>query len=250
MPGVKIDLSNIKSTTRFSELHEDIQKEIVRIDDLIQQQISYKEQITAAMSGHSQTMSYIPNDVSYLQDRLNLVETVLDNDASDIQRIKETITQDAKDARLSFTAIENLKLPSQFHHHPGMGGFSLPSKSTQQSSADGEDDDGSTDLTSYFNTKHKVIEQTLQQHNKHLSEIESHLKTVEVGTMRKVTRLMEERERGQMDGDEGRTSKTQEDLRELGEALRAVETMILSLAGKVGEAREGVIEVTLGAVGR
>lgn len=39
VPGVRIDLTNLRGTTRFNDLHEDLQKEISKLDDIIQGQI-------------------------------------------------------------------------------------------------------------------------------------------------------------------------------------------------------------------
>ena len=111
VPGVKMDLSNIRGNTRFSDLHEDLQKEIQAIDDFIQKQISFKESIDQALPRAEESIKTIPTDVTFLTGRADTVELALDNDAQAIKGLKELVHEDAEDAKLSFRAIENLKLP-------------------------------------------------------------------------------------------------------------------------------------------
>lgn len=258
VPGVTIDLSNIKPTTKFSDLHKDVQDAICKIDDLIQQQIAYKEQVAAILPAHAQTMLTIDPDVKFVTERLSLVEMTLDNDASDVNRVKQDLKQDADEARLSFRAIENLKLPSQFHYSTiggGLSGFpsstARPAKNLSEDQG-GEDAYGAVDLTSYFDTKTNALGEAVGQHKRHITEVEQHLGTVEMSTQQRIIQLGEAMDRGQMDGGTGAGSRgnVKSQIRELGDTLRAIETAILGLAGRVGEAREAVIDVSLGQAGQ
>ncbi|KAF2753037.1 hypothetical protein EJ05DRAFT_480752 [Pseudovirgaria hyperparasitica] len=240
VPGVTIDLSNLRPSTRFSDLHESLKNEIVQMENFIQQQLQYHTQISVFLPSMQEKIASVAPDVEYLSSRLNAVETALDNDANDIHNVKLSVKRDAEEARLSFMAIEQLKLPSQFHY-PGNSGFgtSLP-----RSSLADQDISSAVDMASYFESKQAGLSEAITQHQAHLEEIESHLHTVEASTMQKARELTELRDRGA--SGMGQTPAKHDGLKDLGMTFQAFEAAILNLATKVGETREGLINVILG----
>lgn len=238
VPGVTIDLSNLKSSTRFSDLNDALKNNIIQMENYIQQQFQYCTQISAMMPGHGESIASVAPDVQYLTDRLDAVETALDNDANDIQNVKASIKRDADEAKLSFMAIEQLKLPTQFHTYGSSTlGVSLPQ------SALGDADASSVDMASYFNSKQGALSEAIAQHERHIQEIESHLHIIEASTNQKARELAELRDRG-ASGSEQAPARN-DALRDLGMTFQAFEAAILNLATKVGETREGLINVTL-----
>lgn len=240
-PGVKIDVSNVRGTTRFNDLHEELQKQIEQIDTFIQQQISFKEQCNALMPAHDQNLSSIPNDVEYVKSKADTVELALDNDSQAINTMKGVVQKDAANARLSFKAIENLKLPQQFHYNGMWHGHSstmTPSRGGPGSSQ-GASADEPLDLVSYFSNCATDMTQLLDIYQKNITEIEAHLRTVEASTIAQSQQLMFRR------GRDGGVRSSEDQVRELAAVLQEFERGILSVAGKVGSVREDVQEILL-----
>src|ERR1700691_216485 len=91
VPGVKIDLSNIKPTTRYFELHDDLQREIDRVDNFIQQQIQFFAQCGAFMPEHGNQLKTIPQDVDFVHKRYDATTVGLQGDASDIAAVQKSV---------------------------------------------------------------------------------------------------------------------------------------------------------------
>ncbi|KAL2255344.1 hypothetical protein VTK26DRAFT_3549 [Humicola hyalothermophila] len=115
VPGVRIDLSNIKSTTRFNDLQETLQKEIAMIDEAIQKCIRDKEAVDAFLPAHAEQLAAIPTDVSFVTRKSEGAHNALKSDVLAIDQLRELVKADADNARLSFRAIDNQKLPMQYH---------------------------------------------------------------------------------------------------------------------------------------
>lgn len=155
--------------------------------------------------------------------------------------VKEEVKVDQNDARRCFNAIENLKLPNQFHY-TGLAGAAAVAAGVRDSNDSGDVDDlgvRTSDLISYFQNKTKELDGRLSKYQGQLSEIEAHLTTVEASAVEQIEKLVLRRGGGN-DGKEG--------LRELVAALRGFEEAVLRVASRVGEVRENVVEVTLGGV--
>ncbi|KAL9062206.1 MAG: hypothetical protein Q9157_009127, partial [Trypethelium eluteriae] len=119
VPGVTIDLTQIRGTTRFNDLHTDVQSTIEKIDTFIAQQISHAEQCAQLLPSHADSLSYIAPDVGFVAARLETAEAGIDNDTRAIRDLREVVERDGEDAKRAFRALENLKLPERFHY-PGM----------------------------------------------------------------------------------------------------------------------------------
>lgn len=251
MPGVKIDISNVRGTTRFNDLHEDLQKQIEQIDTFIQTQIQYKEQCDALMPSHAASLGTIPDDVAFVQNKLETTELALDNDSRAIEAMKDVVRRDADNARLSFRAIENLKLPQQFHYS-GMwqtGASSSPGRGADGGSAGGGDNGagGPVDLVAYVSETAESFAKTLEKYQRNVAEIEAHLRTLEASVVQQGQQMMFSR------GRDGAGRSREEQVGELGRVLRDFENGILQVAKHVGQAREEVVVVVesgLGGIGR
>jgi nucleoporin p58/p45 len=234
VPGVKIDLSNIKPTTRFFELHENLQRQIEMVENFIQQQIAFFAQCEAFMPSHAMQLKTIPGDVDFVQNKYDTVLLALDRDASDISAVKRAVESDISDARRAFAAAETLKLPAQFQYSIGYGGTSHDQSSTNDSESGAF---GKTDLAPYFKERTADLEKRLGTYGSQLGEVESHLHTVDGSAVEQAHKLLR-RQAGE--------DPSKERVQELGNAMRIFEDAVLRVASKVGEAREGVIECTMG----
>lgn len=233
VPGVRIDVSQIRGTTRFTDLHDDLQKDLCLIDDFIHKQMSYREQIDAVMPRTQEAVSSVAPDVELLNGKADTVDLALENDVESIRVLRDLVKHDVDDAKISFKSIENLKLPSQFHYQSGWQPAST--------AATLEDDDasGPVDIMQFFSQKTAALETQLQTYLQQLAEIEGHLRTVEGNTIAQ-TEALASRRNG--NGDESVQGK----IRNLAHTMGLFEEAIRNVASKVGGAREEVIELSTG----
>lgn len=238
--GIQIKtIDSIKGTTRFSDLHPDLQAIIKELDDRFQHHISNAGKIREILPGHGDQVATLGPDVAYIEQFLATVELSLDNDSSSVSHLKELSTKDIADAGLTLRAIENVKLPERFWYgnHP----TNLTASTTRPApttSADGEDDPTKPiDLISYFSKRTDDLGSTLDLYQRQIREIEAHLRTMEAGTVEKAQQLT------------GSRNGIRDQRRELVEALKAIEGAILDSAKKVGQTRDLVTQQTLGSVG-
>lgn len=234
-PGVKIDLSNIRPTTRFSDLHDDIKSQIEMIDNFIRQQESYASQCEAMLPSHSSNVATIPADVALIESKAETVELGLENDGRNISAAKETLKTDVKDLTRCMRIIENQSLPSRFHYGPG--GLSSAAGGSAGAVA-GLDDDYDVDLLGYFSTQAAAMESARGGFEQNLAEIEAHLAVVERRTQSLIGEVGRDRASGPRSGDDT--------VRELADTLRGFEGGILDAARRVGGCREGLEDLMMG----
>ena len=240
VPGVRVDLSGLRPTTRFNDLYEDVQKIIEAVDNFVLTQMHLAEQCEQATPKIESAFSYIPNDVDYCSRKLDTMQQALENDAEAIDSTKKLVKKDAADARLSFMAIQNLRMPQQFHHS---GLWSVPATSQTVGPTLPEEDSeegGSSDLVSYFTKQTENMSNAMESYKRNVTEVEAYLKGVEASTMHQMQRMQFTR------GRDGGERSADDQVRELAAVLREFENGILGVAGKVGGVREKVQETMLG----
>jgi len=224
VPGVKINVENLRPTTRFNDLHEDLQKMIEGIDNTIQAHMQQKHQCDAIMPKHEEQLKAIPQDVDYCTRKGNDVDIALADDAEGIFQVKKLVQLDTESAKLSFHAIENLKLPPQYQQlGPWSGASSTSAANTALSSQ----------LPNFFLKEADEMLGTLEVYTKNMTEIEAHLRDVEA---RAVHQFMQSQSRAQNDDQN-------EPIRELAATFRDFEHGILNVAGKVVGLREEVDQI-------
>jgi len=234
VPGVRIDVANIRGTTRFNDLHEELQKKIEFLDNIIQTQIQLKNDCYAIMPQHEAQLSYIPNDVEFCRRKLIGLDSAVTSDVEAIAHIQKLVKTDAEHAKLSFRAVDNLKLPPQYH----VTGV-WPAKSTNgdggsQANGAGE----AQDIVGFFSSSADELATTLTKYQKNIGEIELHLRNVEANSAQQVNSLVARRN--------GASGADEDAVRELAEAFTDFEQGILHVAGKVGGLREGIQSLQLG----
>lgn len=236
VPGVRIDTANIRSTTRFNDLHEDLQREIINIDKIIQAQIQLKHDCDAIMPSHHGQLSNIPHDVDFCQRKIAGVEDSIETDAESISHIRNLVKTDAENAKLSFRAVDNLKLPPQYHTS---GIWSAKSANTDARSQ-GSSEEGTQDLVGFFSAAADELAATLSRYQNNITEIEQHLRGVEANSAQQINALIARRNGGY--------GAQENPAQELAGALSEFEQSILGVAVEVGAAREGVQSLQLGLV--
>ncbi|KAK5634047.1 hypothetical protein RRF57_009761 [Xylaria bambusicola] len=230
IPGVRIDLTNIKGTTRFNDLQEDIQKVIEQADNFIAEQVRRKEEVDSFMSGHREMLETIPDDVTFVSRKYDGARNALEAAAQSIEVARILVNQDADNARLSFRAIDNLKLPQQYH----TSGFWSP---RQQASGNANAETDGQDLVGFFSKAADEMGEQVKKYEGNLTEIESHMHGVHDTLVEQLQRMMATKNGG--------ASGTDARIQELVAVLRDFEQGILRVAGDVGSAREGMTRLQL-----
>ena len=233
IPGVRIDVSNLRPTTRFNDLYEGLQKEIEYLDSFIISQIDLHAECEGAMPRIADALQYIPNDVAFCETKLDATQRALETDAVAIDAVKSLVRADAEAARISFKAIHHLRMPAQFHHSSlwNTPGASAPTSLNADAK---EEAAASADLVSYFSQRADDMGRKLDTFRKNIGEVEAYLSGLETSSMSQLqsARFSHSRDGGARSADE--------QVRELGAVLREFEGGILTVAGKVGAAREAV----------
>ncbi len=234
-----MSLNELRPTTRFNDLHEELQKIVEGVDSFVQGQIRFQEQCELASKTIDDACASIPNDVEYCSMTLDTMHQALENDANTIEHAKALTKTDAANAKLSMKAVQGLKMPVQFHH----SGLWNPSAVSQAlgPSFPNEDVDGSasTDLVSYFSKQAEYMSKTLADYKNRITEVETYLKGIEASSVQQMQQMMFIKNR------DGGARSAEDQVRELAAVLREFESGILGVASKVGGAREKVLEVML-----
>jgi nucleoporin p58/p45 len=273
----KIDLEHLRPTTKWDQLTDELQREILNLDTAILNEINKCHEVSDLLPAIAGSGSNIPNDVAYVTQRLEEVETGLENDAEDIQALKEqTVKKDANEAKICFRAVDRLKMPAQYQasvagpansitagvygghglsgwwNHPqtlrrsirGAGGAG----GSRLLQLPGDDDDGILDggpssLLDLFERRTDEMKQSLAENKALLSEIEEFVGSVEGKIAAKQREVM---------GREGRLNGVQGEEDQVG-LLRYVfgefERSLYEVADKVGGTRDGVQELVIGDLG-
>lgn len=241
VPGVRIlDVNQLRSTTRFNDLHEDLQKVIENVDNFISGQIRCQEECAQHTEDINQKCHQIPPDVEYCTKALDTTQQALENNAESIAFAKGLVKVDVADAKLSFQTIQNLKMPQQFQQS-GMwnttgisqsGGSSFPEEDLEVGA--------SRTLVEYFSKQADVMSKTLDAYKRSIGQVEAYLKDVESNAMQQMQQMMFDR------GQDGVEKSAEEQVRQLAAVLRDFEHGITGVASRVGVTRDKIQEVVLG----
>ena len=232
IPAVTVDVSNLLPTTRFNDLHPDLQTAIANTQSYIDAQLSLCSQIDAFAPGHNEQVTRVPKDVSYLEDRVKTTTTALENDAAEIDTAHKRLRQDKHDAELSFAAVQALHLPAGYNAASAFSSSSSVSRGAQSSKT----------LLEFFDQRLAMMSATLKNYTSNMTEIEQHLRGVEARMMAEMQKLLMEKGRKGADS----SGVVEEQIRVLAGVLGDFEAGIMGVAGKVGAAREEVQRLELG----
>ncbi|KAK2861221.1 hypothetical protein FQN49_004421 [Arthroderma sp. PD_2] len=263
--GVKIDVSNLVPTTKFESCSDELKKEIEAIDTFILNQVRMCNEVSDLLPTISAQGAMIPNDVDFVQGKLDTLQEALENDANGIEHARNLAKQDATEAKLAFRTLDTLLLPLQYQPSPGErwwpagqqgqsiskhplrsrhgGTLALPEGLEVDPNGTSQNEPGN--LVDYFSQRTDDMGSVLEEYRKNLKDIEDHLYNVEDSLQRKIHGLVSSRGR-----DGGSTTSAQSSrVRELAATLGDVETAILGVAARVGGAKEEVQELVLGPLG-
>ncbi|KAL4961766.1 nucleoporin FG repeat-containing protein [Aspergillus stella-maris] len=261
IPGVKVDISNLLPTTKFESCADEVKAELERFDTFILNQINMCNEVANLVPSVAAQGTTIPNDVEYVQGKLETMQHALENDASDIDQLRGLVSRDAAEAQVAFRAIDTLKLPLQYQSTGGSGWWSAqdqkvdsqPLRSTRKNTLalpDNVEGDSSSNsingvpvnLVDYFSQRSDEMGVVLERYTRNLKEIEDHLHGVESTLERQIHDFTTSRSR---DGNGNGATKSV--LNDLAAVLSDVEAGIIGVAGRLGSVTEQAQEVVLGA---
>lgn len=239
-PGVRISVNELRPTTRFNDLHEELQKAIEYVDSFILNKIQWKDACESEGEAIDTMCLQLPPDVEYCTKQLDTMQQALENDAEAIAFAKDIVKTDAADAKLSFKVIQNLRLPPQFHQTSLWSTAMAPQQPRVGISDEGPDGGASRNLVEYFSKQTDTMSKSLEDYKQHIAEVEDYLHSMESTIMSQMYRI--NFTRGQI----GSSRSAEDQVRELAAVLRAFENGILGVAAKVGGTRESIQDVMLG----
>ncbi len=226
VPAVRIDPSNIKGTTRYNDLNEQIQKEIENQDKMMLDVMKASSDCGAMLPAHGAELEVVPDQFEFLQRKMIGVQANIDSDIQMCAQLNKQVHVDAENAKLSFEAIHSLKLPQQFQQ-----GMWNAAKQTSPSTRKPGEPAG--DIVNLFDQTAEEMSQTYKNQMAKLTEIENHLYSLERSLMRAGTTM-------------GGGSQEENDVQLVGEALRDFENGMIQVANQVARAREDVRKIESG----
>ncbi|KAL2849539.1 hypothetical protein BJY01DRAFT_142051 [Aspergillus pseudoustus] len=263
IPGVKVDITNLLPTTKYESCADEIKTELERFDTFVLSQIKMCNEVASMVPSVAAQGSTIPNDVEYVKGKLETMQHALENDASDIEQLRNLVSRDAAEAQVAFRAIDTLKLPLQYQSNGGSGWWSAPDqkvsdlqslRSTRKNTlalpddVEGDTSTASTingvpvNLVDYFSQRSDEMGVVLERYTRNLKEIEDHLHGVESTLERQIHDFTTSRSR-----DSAGAGAPKSVLNDLAAVLSDVETGILGVASRLGTVTEQAQEAVLGA---
>jgi nucleoporin p58/p45 len=257
IPGVKVDVSNLLPTTKFESCADEIRSQIEAIDKHILNQMKMCHEVGDLLPTIEQQGATIPNDVEFVQGKLETIQHALENDASGIDGLRSLVTRDVAEAQVAFRAIDTLKLPLQYQSSGG-GWWSvqdqqIPERSMRSSRKntlalpDGVEGDASTDvngvpvnLVDYFSHRSKEMKEVLTRYTGNLKEIEDHLHGVEATLNRQISDFVTSKSR------EGPVGTPRSTISDLSGVLSDVEDGIIGVATRLSNVSEQVQDLSIG----
>ena len=240
VPGVRISVNELRPTTRFNDLHEELQKAIEFVDSFILNKMQWKDACESEGGEVGDMCRQLPPDVEHCSKQLDTMQQALENDAESIAFAKGLVKADAADAKLSFKVIQNLRLPQQFHQTSLWSTAMAPQNSRTGLAEDDLEEGASRNIVEFFSKQTDTMSKTLDSYKRNIAEVEDYLKGVESNAMQQMHQMMFTQ------GQDSSGKSAEDQARELAAVLRAFENGILGVAAKVGGAREIVQEVMLG----
>ncbi|KAM0326652.1 hypothetical protein ACHAQA_006521 [Verticillium albo-atrum] len=183
IPGVRIDLANVKGTTKFNDLTPELQREIETCDNIIQQYMSQAGQIKSFMTAHEGDLARLTHDVEWLTRKFDGVKTTLEDDVKMTAQLKELVKSDADIAKAAFGGAEQLKLPAHYHT------TWLTANKPAAKSKDKEEEPALEDCITLFSNEADRLNQMHQFQVQKVKEMEQHMPGVENGLYERMRAL-------------------------------------------------------------
>ncbi|EXJ92333.1 hypothetical protein A1O3_00883 [Capronia epimyces CBS 606.96] len=271
----QIDITHLRSTTKFDQLTPDLQKEIENVDTMILNQIKLASEVSDLLPTVTSAGGTLPNSVEFVSQKLEEVEVGLGNDAEAIVAVRDgDLKKGELEAKCVFRAIDRLKMPRQYqvisHTQPenlagsgiyggaGLSGWwnnpqslkgsvratSAQGHTIQLPGEDTEEVQGPKSLTELFNTRASEMEETIEGNRQLLGEIEDFVQGLEGKVIVKERELNERLSYG--DRSASGMSEKDHQIQLLRYVFGEVQRSLYDVADKVGATRDEFAQLTFG----
>ncbi|WDK21090.1 nucleoporin NUP49/NSP49 [Colletotrichum graminicola] len=186
VPGVRVDVSNIKGTTRFNDLEQSIQTEMENCDMMIQRFMAHASEIRGFMAAHGGDLEQLTTDVNWLQRKYEGVKTTLDEDIVTMAHLKDLVKSDADIAKMAFAGADQLKLPAHYHQ------TWLTRGGSGNNTTNGSQDRNVEDVLTLFSNEADRLKELHQFQVQKIKEMEQHMPGVEHGLYERVRALRDQ----------------------------------------------------------
>jgi hypothetical protein len=249
-------------------LTRELQAEIEKLDNAIQAQIQFANEVPVALAKVNEIGQTIPSAIDLVSGKLDEVEAGLENDAEAIVTLRDGEAKKGEgEAKCVFRAVDRLKVPRQYqvghkqnesigggiYGGTGLSGWwnnpqtlkdSIRGAGGQTMQLPGEevDDSGPKSLVELFNGRSNEVEQAMKTNRKLLGEIEQFIGGLEDKVRGKERQLNERLSYGNGNGDVLGEKEQQEQL--LRYVFGEVDRGIFQTAGRLAGVKDDVIELT------
>ena len=256
VPGVKVDLSDLLPTTKFESCADPIRSQIEAIDTYILNQMKMCNEVASILPTIEQQAATIPNDVEFVQGKLDTLQSALGNDAHDIDHLRALTDRAKAEGEVAWRAIDTMQLPLQYQSAGGAwwsvqdskapdrgssrkNTMALPDEVERDSSA-AEAHNLPVNLVDFFSHRSDEMTKMLERYSGNIKEIEDHLHGVELNITRQYNELVASKSR---DGGAGGGNSA---INDLAAVLGDVEAGIMGVASRLSNTSEQVQEYVLG----
>lgn len=271
----QIDITHLRSTTKFDQLTPDLQKEIENVDTMIFNQIKLASEVSDLLPTVIAAGEILPNSVDFVSQKLDEVEAGLGNDAEAIVAVKDgDMKKGELEAKCVFRAIDRLKMPRQYQaisqtQNENLGGSGIyggaglsgwwnnpqtlkgsvrattaQGHTIQLPGEDNEEIQGPKSLIELFNTRADEMQEKIQGDRQLLSEIEDFVQGLEGKVIVKERELNERLSYGERSAN-GMSERDQQ-IQLLRYVFGEVQRSLYDVADHVGATRDEVASLTLG----
>ncbi|KPI38630.1 uncharacterized protein AB675_4130 [Cyphellophora attinorum] len=263
-----IDLEHLRPTTKYDAAHPDIQRVIEGLDTAILNQIQLAGQIPDIIRKLEELGQNLPAGLDLVSAQLEHLTNGLENDAEAVVAVRDgTLKKGEGEAKCVFRAVDRLKVPRQYQvgHKQNesinggvYGGSGLSGwwnnpqtlKSSTKADTKGEtmqlpgedvDDSGPKNLVEMFNNRAGEMAGLMSSNRELLAEIEDFVGGLEDKIRSKERQLNDRMNLGVENGQN--VGETEHQLQLLKYVFGEVDRGMYEVAGKVGAARDDVLEL-------
>lgn len=271
----QIDLTHLRSTTKFDQLTPDLQKEIEAVDTLILNQMKLASEVADLLPTVVAAGETLPSGVDFVSQKLEEVEAGLGNDAEAIVGARDGgLKKNELEAKCVFRAVDRLKMPRQYQQiahsqtenlngsgiYGGSGlsgwwnnpqtlkgsvrGGHAQGDKVQLPDEDNEEVQGPKSLVELFNNRGDDMKRMIQDNRQLLSEIEDFVQGLEGKVVGKERELNDRFNYGDRNG--AAISEREHQMQLLRYVFGEVQRSLYDVADKVGATRDDAAQLTIG----
>lgn len=279
-----IDLTHIRSTTKFDHLQQALQSEIQGLDNAILNMQQDCDQVLRDMLPKvTATGSELAPAIDYLTTKYEELENGLENDAAAVDSFRNsTLKEDEAELKLIYRNVNRMKVPRQYQlSGPAVDSFAGGTSILGSSNSNGtgltgwwnqsqtlrgvraasgagghisqiignEADDvslsGPQTMIDLFNSRAADFQKASEEQRTLLSDIEDFIDSLEEKILSKEREVNDRINYGTANLNERKEEERQMKLNQLGFVFGEVQRGLYEVAENVGKTRDGIVELSL-----